>query len=43
MSVTRYIGIDFGTSTSVVRIKDYDENGQINLEPPKAVLEPKNN
>lgn len=43
MSVIRYIGIDFGTSTSVVRIKDYDENGQINLEPPKAVLEPKNN
>lgn len=43
MSVTRYIGIDFGTSTSVVRIKDYDENGQINLEPPKSVLEPKNN
>ncbi len=43
MSVTRYIGIDFGTSTSVVRIKDYDGNGQINLEPPKAILEPKNN
>jgi molecular chaperone DnaK (HSP70) len=43
MSVIRYIGIDFGTSTSVIRIKDYDENGQINLEPPKAVLEPKNN
>lgn len=43
MSIKRYIGIDFGTSTTVVRVKDYNDNGEINLEPPRAVLEPKNN
>ena len=28
MSVKRVVGIDFGTSTSVVRVKRYEENGQ---------------
>lgn len=40
MPVIRYIGIDFGTSTTVVRIKDFNEYGPVKAGPPDALLEP---
>jgi molecular chaperone DnaK (HSP70) len=40
MAVIRYIGIDFGTSTTVVRFKDYKEGEKTELSPPNAICEP---
>ncbi len=40
MALTRYIGIDFGTSTTIVRFKDYVENEQLELSQPKPIIHP---
>lgn len=39
MSITRQIGIDFGTSTTVMRYKDYEKNKEVKVDlPPDQIL-----